>query len=262
MSERGQTQVNTVGSADPAWYAPLRNAMTWVGSHETTLLVAIILIAGGIWGFIALAEAVGEGALQSLDDQILLSMRNPNDLADPIGPLWLEEMGRDFTALGGTGVLLLITILVSGYLLLRRKYRALWLMLISVGGAWGVSLVLKAFFARPRPTIVPHGTVIYNASFPSGHAMISTAFYLTLGVLLARIHPSRRVKGYLLVAAMIISLVVGLSRLYLGVHWPTDVLAGWTLGGVWALLSWTIIGRLQRKGKVESDMPEPEEGTI
>lgn len=238
------------------WYRPIHSAMQWLGRHETVVLVALILIAGGIWIFLGLADAVTEGATTKMDERILLLMRNPADQADPIGPPWVQEMGRDFTALGGTGILVLITLMVSGYLVLMRKFHVLVLLLVALGGAWVASLLLKSGFNRPRPDLVPHGAVVYNASFPSGHAMLSAAFYLTLGALVARLHPRPRVKGYVLAMALLITLIVGVSRVYLGVHWPSDVLAGWTLGAVWALICWLVARWLQRRGQVEQTMDD------
>ena len=99
------------------------------------------------------------------------------------------------------------------------------------------------------------GTPVYTASFPSGHATGSAAAYLTMGALLARFQRQRRLKIYLMSVAVLLTLMIGVSRLYLGVHWPTDVLAGWTLGSCWALMCWTIARQLQRRGAVEP--PEP-----
>jgi undecaprenyl-diphosphatase len=255
-SEHQKTQIP---AKSPPWYRPLRDALRWVGGHEASLLISLILLAGTIWIFIFLADEVLEGETRALDTKILVAMRSPMDTSDPIGPIWLEEMGRDFTALGGTGVLTMILLLVSGYLMLIRKFHALILMLMAIGGAWILSLLLKGFFGRPRPDLIPHEAAVYNASFPSGHAMISAAFYLTLGVLLSRVHARRRIQGYFLTAAMIITLIVGISRIYLGVHWPSDVLAGWTLGSAWAILCWLLTRWLQRRGKVEGQADEVDE---
>jgi undecaprenyl-diphosphatase len=116
-----------------------------------------------------------------------------------------------------------------------------------------VSTVLKAAFERPRPDLVPHGSYVSTASFPSGHSMMAAVVYLTLGALLARVEPDRRVKVFILTAAVLLALLVGVSRVYLGVHWPTDVLAGWTVGAGWALLFWLVARALQRRGSVETD---------
>lgn len=233
-----------------------RSWLEWLGRHELLILIVLALIAGGVWGFAELADEVLEGETASIDERLLLAMRTPADLSDPIGPGWLEEMGRDFTALGGVGVLVLLSLAVLGFLLLLRKYRTALLMLVTVGGGMLLSSVLKLGFARPRPDLVPHESIVYTASFPSGHSMMSAVTYLTLGALLARTQAHWRVKAYLLVVAVAVTVLVGVSRVYLGVHWPTDVLAGWTAGAVWALLAWLVARTLQRRGTIEREETE------
>ncbi len=219
---------------------------------ELVPVLTLILVAGGIWLFAELADEVREGETRRIDEAILLALRNPQDRSDPLGPRWLEETERDFTALGGVGVLALLTAAVSAYLWLDGKRRAAVLVLLAVGGAFVGSTLLKHGFQRPRPDLVPHGSYVYTSSFPSGHSMMSAATYLTLGALLARMQSRRRVKVFLLAVAALLTLMVGISRVYLGVHWPTDVLAGWTAGGVWALACWLFARWLQHRGKVET----------
>jgi undecaprenyl-diphosphatase len=178
-------------------------------------------------------------------------MRNPADLADPIGPGWIEELGRDFTALGGGAVLVMIVLAASGFLLLQRKSGAALWLLLSTGSGMLLSTLLKMGFDRPRPDLVPHGSIVYTASFPSGHSLMAAVVYLTVGTLLARVQPKRRLKIYLMTIAILLTLKVGISRVYLGVHWPTDVLAGWTIGGAGALFFWMITWYLQQAGRVE-----------
>lgn len=113
------------------------------------------------------------------------------------------------------------------------------------------ALPLKMGFDRVRPDLVPHGSFVYTASFPSGHALMSAVTYLTLGALLASVHSPARVKAYFLAVAMVLTLLVGVSRVYLGVHWPTDVAAGWSVGAAWALMSWLLMRWLQKRGGVE-----------
>ncbi|MFG0334834.1 MAG: phosphatase PAP2 family protein [Maioricimonas sp. JB049] len=228
-----------------------RQFMSWLGRHELSTLGSFVLLAAGVWGFVALTDEVLEGETQSLDRTVLLAMRTADDVTDPIGPKWVEELGRDFTALGGVGVLTMITVVVTGYLGLQRKGRAAVVVLVAVLGGLVVSQLLKWQFSRPRPDLVPHGSFVYTSSFPSGHAMMSAATYLTLGALLARVHADRRLKAYFLIVAALITLCVGTSRVYLGVHWPTDVLAGWTLGSCWAILCWLIARKLQQEGEME-----------
>ncbi|RUR31659.1 phosphatase PAP2 family protein [Vreelandella nanhaiensis] len=224
-----------------------------LGRQELATLLGIAVLSGGIWGFIALADEVIEGGTQSIDESLLLALRNPADLSDPIGPGWVEEMGRDFTALGGVGVLVLIMLGALGYLLLARRYRAALFASIAVPGGILLSTVMKMGFDRPRPDLVPHEAMVYTASFPSGHSMMSAVTYLTLAALLIRVQPALRLKAYLLILAILLTLLVGMSRVYLGVHWPTDVLAGWTAGASWAALCWIVMRWMQRRGQVESE---------
>ena len=225
-----------------------------LGRYELAMLLCVAVLSGGVWGFIALADEVTEGDTQSVDESLLLALRNPADLSDPIGPGWVEEMGRDFTALGGVGVLVLITLGALGYLLLARHYRAALFTSIAVPGGILLSTVLKMGFDRPRPDPVPHEAIVYTASFPSGHSMMSAVTYLTLAALLTRVQPSLRLKAYLLILAILLTLLVGMSRVYLGVHWPTDVLAGWAAGASWAAMCWIVMRWMQRRGQVEREV--------
>lgn len=211
-------------------------------------LAALSLLA---WGFVELADDVTEGDTARLDRRLLLALRVPGDPADPLGPLWFEEAARDITALGGHAVLALVTIAVATYLGLARKRGAALLVLVAVGGGMLLSAALKEVFERPRPDLVTHGQAVYTASFPSGHAMLAAATYLTLGALVARLSPRRRAKAFALGLALVLTLLVGASRVYLGVHWPTDVLAGWCGGGAWAALCWFGALQLQARGRVE-----------
>jgi undecaprenyl-diphosphatase len=224
------------------------------------VLIAVMVLAGALWGFLVLADEVAEGGTGRFDRAILLALRNPQDPADPIGPRWFEEMARDVTALGSTVVLTLITLAAIGFLLMLRRRAAALLVAVSVGGGVLLSNLLKFGFARPRPELVPHAVKVYTASFPSGHSMLSAVTYLTLGALLARVQPRRRLKLYLLGLAVLLTVLVGASRVYLGVHWPTDVLAGWCMGAAWAILCWLAARWLQRRGDVEPDRPDPAEG--
>jgi undecaprenyl-diphosphatase len=207
---------------------------------EPRALVLILVAAACIWAFFQLADEVGEGDATSFDTAILLGLRNPADHSDPLGPRWLEEVARDVTALGSMTVLIGLTLAVAGYLWLSGRVRSMALVLVSAGGGIAFSSLFKRGFDRPRPDLVPHATEVYTASFPSGHAMMAAVTYLTLAAMLARVQPTRALKAYLFALAAFITLLIGVSRIYLGVHWPTDVLAGWTAGAAWALACWLI----------------------
>lgn len=225
----------------------------WHERFELWTLAAMVGLALTVWGFIEVADEVVEGESHATDTRVLLALRNVNDLSDPIGPAWVEEMGRDFTALGGVGVLTLITISVAGYLWLVGKVRAMVLVLGAIGSGLLASSVLKEAFDRTRPDLVPHDSLVYTASFPSGHSMMAAVTYLTLAALLARFQRGRAAKVYFLVLAVIVTMGVGISRVYLGVHWPSDVLAGWAVGASWALLFWLLARWLQERGQVEKE---------
>lgn len=229
-----------------------RALLRWVGKHELGSLLAVCAISLGTWVFVAVADEVGEGDTQNLDRKLLLSLRAANDLTDPLGPGWLEEMGRDVTALGGMTGLSLLTVAVVGHLLLAHKPRAAGFVAASIGGALVLSLGLKRVFHRPRPDLVPHLSEVVTSSFPSGHSMLSAAVYLTLGALLARLQASFVQKAYVLLWALLLAFLIGVSRVYVGVHWPSDVLAGWAAGAAWAALCWLSARALQRRGEVET----------
>ena len=202
-------------------------------------------VAFGAWLFFELAENVLQGETARLDRALMLALRQPDDASMPRGPAWLGQVARDITALGGAPVLCLIVAVVTVYLLLASKpHTALYVLLATVTGSL-TSLVLKAFVARPRPDLFTHRDRVITMSFPSGHAMLSAVVYLTLGALLTRVVPTRRLKAYVMAVTLLLTGLVGLSRIYLGVHWPTDVLAGWAAGGAWALGCWGLLGVLR-----------------
>ncbi|MER0237130.1 phosphatase PAP2 family protein [Fulvimarina sp. MAC8] len=205
---------------------------------ELKALIAILTAACGIWAFIALAGEVLEGDTQALDEDILLLMRSAVDPQEPLGPPWLEVLGRDMTAFGGTGVLIMVTAFAALYLFMQDKWRTALVVLAAIASGFLMSQLLKWGFSRPRPDLVPHGTHVYTASFPSGHAMMSAVTYLTLAILTARVEPRIRVRAFLVTCAVIVTFLVGVSRVYLAVHWPSDVLAGWTIGAAWAIGWW------------------------
>jgi undecaprenyl-diphosphatase len=225
---------------------------SWRGGHELAVLLAVGGIAFGVWMFAELADEVMDGGTQAIDRKLLLAMRRPSD-GSPIGPPAVQEAARDITALGGITVLGLLTMFTAGYLALDGKVRMAVFVLGSVFSGVIVTTILKDLFHRPRPDLVPHSVYVFTTSFPSGHSMLSALAYLTLGALLARSHERKRIKLYFLLAAALMTFLVGVSRVYLGVHWPTDVLAGWTAGAVWAILCWLAARWLQIHHKLERE---------
>ncbi|MCO6043606.1 phosphatase PAP2 family protein [Aeoliella sp. ICT_H6.2] len=220
--------------------------------HAEWIPIAVLLVVAlAIWAFVELADEVAEGDLEKFDRAVLLSLREGNDADNPLGPSWLEEAMRDVTALGSVAVLSGVTVAACGFLWLQGKHSAVLYVLVAVVGALVLSSTFKWFYARPRPDLFPHGDKVYTASFPSGHSSMSAAVYLTLGALLARYQEKRKLRVYLVAIAVVLTISVGVSRVYLSVHWPTDVLAGWTLGAAWALACWVVAYWLERRGMIE-----------
>jgi undecaprenyl-diphosphatase len=233
------------------FFSPITKFWLRLRLNEIGPLVSIAACAFFAWAFIVLADEVRAGETRAFDSIILLSLRHPQNLADPIGPSWVEESARDITGLGGYAVLTIVIVSAVAYLLMAGKRAAALLVIVAIIGGMLLSTGLKIGFERPRPDLVPHETRVYTASFPSGHAMLSAVTYLTLGALLTRVQPKRRIKAFLMGLAVTLTLLVGASRVYLGVHWPSDVLAGWSVGAAWASLCWFVALQLQRKGQVE-----------
>lgn len=217
---------------------PLRRRLAaagrWLKGVEFSLLLTLVAILGGIWLFVVLGNATTGVDPHRLDAGILLALRDPGDTDEPVGPEWLEVAMRDITGLGGSAVVVLLTLGVLGYFLLRREWHLAALLLLTVAGGGILTNSLKFVYDRPRPELVPALTYYLNPSFPSGHSAVAAATYLVLGSLIARAQTDRRLKAYSVLLGIVLALLVGFSRVYLGVHWPSDVLGGWLLGAVWA----------------------------
>jgi undecaprenyl-diphosphatase len=233
----------------------LRKFIAWIGGADLAILLSALVVVLGLWCFAALAYMVSRGSVQQFDDRVILMLRNPADPSAPLGPKWMGEIGRDLTALGGIAALCLFTAAVAGYLAISRKYRGLWFLLGATLSGLLLCGLLKGLFERPRPQLVPHLSYVTTTSFPSGHSVLSAVVYLTLGSLLARLVEERRLKLYFLGVALFLSFLVGVSRVYMGVHYPTDVLAGWSIGLAWALLCGLVARYYQRR--LAEPMGEP-----
>lgn len=198
-------------------------------------LLLPMVAASALALFGVMSVELERGKSWSLDRAILLAMRTPGHPETPAGPKWLNQAAIDVSALGGYTVVWWLSVAAIGFLLVTRRRAEAALLTGAFAGSALLNAALKLFFHRARPDLVPHLTDVSNASFPSGHAMTSAATYLTLGVLLAHTQPRRAARIYIVALAIAITLAVGLSRLYLGVHWPSDVLAGWSVGAAWAI---------------------------
>ena len=197
--------------------------------------VLAVLAAGGLGLVATIIDAIAHGGTFRLDDTLLLALRRPGHLDQPIGPAWLLQSATDLSALGGFTLQWLLGGATLLFLLLaRRRAEAAWLAASAVGASV-LNASLKSMLHRPRPELVPHLAQVSNASFPSGHAMISAAIYFTIGLMLSETQTQRSARIFVMMVCSLLVLLIGVSRIYLGVHWPTDVLAGWCLGSLWAL---------------------------
>lgn len=224
-------------ATQPRWLRFDRQELVWllVGLGACVLLLA----------FVGLAGEVMEGDTQAFDTRILRALRDSSDATKPIGPDWMEGALLDLTAIGGTTVLGLMIVAVTGFLLLQTRYRTAFVVFITSLSGELLNTAMKHAFHRPRPTVVPHLRVVLTTSFPSGHAMESAIVYLTLAAILMRASETRLTKLYILGIAVLLTTLVGISRVYLGVHYPTDVIGGWIVGFMWASVCWLVAQRFE-----------------
>jgi undecaprenyl-diphosphatase len=229
----------------------LRRPVRWLARQEASVLVAALAIVVAIYGFIELAHELNQAQMRHFDERLLRLLRTADDPSVLIGPRWFAEAVTDITALGGTPILIGVILCAVGYLLLVHRYGAAALVIIASARGGLMSLLLKELFGRMRPGVVPHLVTVEGLSFPSGHSMAAAVIYLTLGALLARFAARRRVRAYVVGVSLLLTFLIGITRVCLGVHYPTDVLAGWAAGLGWALTCWLIARYLQYRGAVE-----------
>jgi undecaprenyl-diphosphatase len=239
----------TVHDLGPPPKSRPRDWRAWL-IREIGPVAAILVVAIGLWIFLGVADEMGEGDTAVFDSAILSALREGGNAHDPIGPHWFELAAADVTSFGSVTGLTLIVALIAGFFAAFRRYREAWVLLAAPISGSLLSQWLKQYFNRERPPTEFHAVEVINPSFPSGHAMLSAVVYLTLAVLIARFSNRKRVKFYSLFAGVFMTLVVGASRVYLGVHWATDVLAGWSLGAAWALAWWLGAWGIERFGPV------------
>ena len=207
--------------------------------------LAGLLCVSAVLLFLQVADEMAEGDTLGIDRKLILALRLPGHTDTPIGPLWLQQAAIDISGLGGFTVLTLLSVTAVGFLFLLERRREAWVLSATWVAAIFAKSALKLVFDRPRPELVSHLVLVSDASFPSGHAMMSAAIYLTLGSLLAQTQPLTRMRIYILSVAVALVLLIGISRVFLGVHWPSDVLAGWCLGSAWAMGSWLLVRALK-----------------
>jgi undecaprenyl-diphosphatase len=231
--------------------------MTSLERHELTWLLVGL---GGcilLFLFLSLAGEVMGGETMAFDRRILLAFRKADDPSQPIGPAWVTSALFDLTALGGPTLIALVVLAVVGFLVVQSRYwTAVFVFMTALSGEL-VSYGMKSVFARPRPGVAPHLREAFSSSFPSGHAMQSAIIYLTLGAMLMRITSGRLTKIYCFTVAMLLTFLVGLSRVWLGVHYPTDVLAGWIVGLIWASVCWLVAQHYEVRAGLKAEKRKP-----
>lgn len=220
------------------FYARYKTPVFALIKERHLLLLAAISVLLAVCGVVELTDDVLEGDTQALDEMVMQWFRHGD--GTPIGPSWLPLAAQDITALGSHGVLTLIGILAFGLCLMARRLDVLAMLAFSGVGATIINFSLKALLARPRPSIVEPLVDVHTFSYPSGHALMSFAVYLSFAAVTAELAAGFRTRAYLVCAGLFIAGIVGLTRVYLGVHYPSDVLAGWAIGGAWALLCWIV----------------------
>ena len=218
----------------------LRNIRARYPFFEPAILGGVMLLWLMVSAFWELADDVGEGDTHELDTRLLMMLRDGNHPQNALGPPWVEEIMRDISGLGGIAILTMVTLGAGLYLFMMKKTGQAAYLVVSVTIGTLLSNILKSGFGRPRPDLVPHGSYVFTNSFPSGHSMMSTLVYLSVGALLARAHSSYGMKIYFLGTSIILAIAIGISRVYLGVHWPSDVMAGWLIGGAGAVFFWLV----------------------
>lgn len=228
--------------------------------YDIFYLLVLFLIFLFFWSGLGVSDLLERGRIQKFDEWVLTSVRQADNPTELRGPGWLKDFMRDITALGGAPVLTLISLGVIGYLIIQKSYRSLILVCIATLSGLLMSLLLKFYFIRPRPEIVPHLMTETTPSFPSGHSMMSAVVYFTLAALLTRLETSNKVRLYTISLTFLVVFLVGISRVFLGVHYPTDIVGGWTFGLFWATLCWYLARYLQLHGTIEE--PGTEENSL
>ena len=229
----------------------VRGLKTGNANRLPVLLFGILTL--GVYAFIEIADEMAEGEIRIFDEALLLMLRVPEDPSRSLGPEWLQETAVEITAIGGYPLIMLTLAVISGFFIITHRYGAALYAVLSVGSGALLSQTLKHYYARPRPDLVDHLDTVHTASFPSGHTLVTTVAYLTLAAIIIGFLDNRRARAYVLGVAVFVAVMVGVSRVYLGVHWPSDVAAGWALGAAWASFSWLVFHMLQRNnGKAAS----------
>jgi undecaprenyl-diphosphatase len=231
----------------------LERGLSWLYTQDLLLIAGFSLLAALLWIFVEIAQEIGDAETHALDRALLLALRSDAAGTDPIGPIWVERAALNLSAIGSGAVVTLLVLTVSGYLLLAARPRLALFLVTCSAGSGALVMLLKNVFQRPRPDVVVPILEASGLSFPSGHAVISAALYPTMGVILALAVQPLRLRLYVVSVAIAFALLVGATRVYLGVHYPTDVVAGWSIGFAWALLLGLLARILERRGAIDPE---------
>jgi len=204
------------------------------------IIQALLILSIGSLITVGLIWLINGEFFIDLEERLLILFRHSSDLANPLGSTAIEESIRDLTSLGSTLVTTLVTIYVVVSLYLYQKPRYAMFLAVAVLLGVGYVFLIKLGFDRPRPDVVPHFMHSLSPSFPSAHSAMSAMVYLLVADVLARGFPNKSLKVFIFSIAILIIVSVGISRVYLGVHWPTDVLGGWVIGITWVLTCWMV----------------------
>lgn len=233
-----------------------------VARAEVAAVIALLIIALGVFVFVRLADNLPQIDGEGFDWLVLGAVRPiAGDPSMPWGPWWLHEAAMDISSLGGISVLGLFALIALGFLLMSAKRLSALLLVVGLAGGVFLSEGLKAVFDRARPPQAYQVVDTLNASFPSGHALLSTVFYLSVGVMMTRAFPRRRFKAYAIGVGIVIALLIGLTRIYLGAHWASDVFGGWSVGAAWAMLLWLVAYAAERRQRVNHSRLQDEPST-
>jgi len=232
-------------------FSSFRNLIKELATKEIKILLVLLTFFLSLFVFINVGMLVTNGTTKQFDESIIKYFRVEGNNSEPTGPYFLTESMRDITSLGGETIITIITIFVVGFLYFQKRYNTMWLLLVATIGGILISLGLKEFYGRARPDISYRLISVTPLSFPSGHSMMSAIVYLTQAAIIARIQKNKKIRIYILSAALFLVFIIGFSRVYLGVHYPTDVIGGWTVGLAWASFCWLVAWYLQKRNKLK-----------
>jgi len=234
MADASSTRQKRSDRADPGRSGCLNSTLRFIGQHVrgfsgavvSAFAISFIIALLATVAFILFSQIVLGGWTQAGDDAVL------QWFARHRSPL-LDSFMREVTALGSIGILAIVASIASVFLWLTHHRWSVLILLAGIIGGWTANSILKIWFERPRPTIVPPLAEVGSLSFPSGHAMTSMIVYGSIAYLLTRFEPTRNIRRATVVATLLLIVLIGISRVYLGVHYPSDVVGGYIAGLAW-----------------------------